>query len=56
MCGGKSRLDAVYLAMNGAMNFAGMFDAEGDWISAVRDAVGPEMLISASFDLHGNVS
>lgn len=48
--------DAVYLAMHGAMKVEGMFDAEGDWISAVRDAVGPEMLIAASYDLHGNVS
>lgn len=48
--------DAVYLAMHGAMKVDGMFDAEGDWISAVRAAVGPEMLIAASYDLHGNVS
>lgn len=48
--------DAVYLAMHGAMKVEGMFDAEGDWISAVRAAVGPEMLIAASYDLHGNVS
>jgi microcystin degradation protein MlrC len=48
--------DAVYLAMHGAMKVEGMFDAEGDWISAVREAVGPQMLIAASYDLHGNVS
>lgn len=48
--------DAVYLAMHGAMHVEGMFDAEGDWISAVREAVGPDMLIAASYDLHGNVS
>ena len=48
--------DAVYLAMHGAMNVDGMFDAEGDWISAVRAAVGPDMLIAVSYDLHGNVS
>ncbi len=48
--------DAVYLAMHGAMHVDGMFDAEGDWISAVRAAVGPDMLISVSYDLHGNVS
>ncbi len=49
-------LDGVYLAMHGAMNVAGMFDAEGDWIAAVRDIVGPDMLIATSYDLHGNVS
>ncbi|KJZ18478.1 M81 family metallopeptidase [Loktanella sp. S4079] len=48
--------DAVYLAMHGAMHVDGMFDAEGDWIAAVRAAVGPDMLIAASYDLHGNVS
>ena len=49
-------LDGVYLAMHGAMHVEGMFDAEGDFISAVRDVVGPDVLISASYDLHGNIS
>ena len=48
--------DAVYLAMHGAMHVDGMFDAEGDWISAVRESVGPDMLIAVSYDLHGNLS
>jgi microcystin degradation protein MlrC len=48
--------DAVYLAMHGAMFVDGMQDAEGDWISAVRNAVGPDTLIACSYDLHGNVS
>ena len=49
-------LDGVYLAMHGAMFVEGMFDAEGDFISAVRDVVGPDVLIGASYDLHGNIS
>lgn len=49
-------LDGVYLAMHGAMFVEGMFDAEGDFISAVREVVGPDVLIAASYDLHGNVS
>jgi microcystin degradation protein MlrC len=49
-------LDGVYLAMHGAMFVEGLHDAEGDFISAVREAVGPDVLISASYDLHGNVS
>ncbi|MFN8483341.1 MAG: M81 family metallopeptidase [Anaerolineae bacterium] len=49
-------LDGVYLDLHGAMNVQGMDDAEGDWIAAVREAVGPGVLISASFDLHGNIS
>ncbi|RYG97817.1 MAG: M81 family peptidase, partial [Alphaproteobacteria bacterium] len=49
-------LDGVYLPMHGAMFVEGLFDAEGDFISAVRETVGPDVLISASYDLHGNVS
>ncbi|SEN48355.1 Microcystin degradation protein MlrC, contains DUF1485 domain [Loktanella fryxellensis] len=49
-------VDAVYLALHGAMHVDGMWDAEGDWIASVRDMVGPDMLIGCSFDLHGNVS
>lgn len=49
-------LDGVYLAMHGAMFVEGLFDAEGDFIGAVRDVVGPDVLIAASYDLHGNVS
>ena len=49
-------LDGVYLDMHGAMNVLGMDDAEGDWYSAIRALVGTDCLISASYDLHGNVS
>jgi microcystin degradation protein MlrC len=49
-------LDGLYLAMHGAMFVEGMLDAEGDWISAVRAVVGDRCLISASYDLHGNIS
>jgi len=49
-------LDGVYMAMHGAMFVQGLHDAEGDLIAAVREVVGPDVLISASYDLHGNVS
>lgn len=49
-------LDGIYLAMHGAMFVEAMFDAEGDFIAAVRDVVGPDVVIAASYDLHGNVS
>ncbi len=49
-------LDGVYLALHGAMFVEGMLDAEGDLIAAVREVVGPDVLIGASYDLHGNVS
>ncbi|MGF9565138.1 M81 family metallopeptidase [Neorhizobium sp. JUb45] len=49
-------LDGLYLAMHGAMYVEGMEDAEGDWISSARELVGPDCTLSASYDLHGNVS
>lgn len=49
-------LDGLYLAMHGAMFVESLYDAEGDWISAARQVVGEDCLISASYDLHGNVS
>ena len=49
-------LDGVYLDMHGAMNVTGMDDAEGDFFAAIRATVGPDCLLSASYDLHGNVS
>ena len=48
--------DGVYLDMHGAMAVEGIDDAEADFISAVRSLVGPDPLISASYDLHGNLS
>ncbi|TXI08531.1 MAG: M81 family peptidase, partial [Rhizobium sp.] len=49
-------LDGLYLAMHGAMYVEGMEDAEGDWISAARAVVGDDCMVSASYDLHGNVT
>lgn len=49
-------VDGLYLAMHGAMNVSGMDDAEGDWITAAREVVGPDCVMIASYDLHGNVS
>ena len=42
--------------MHGAMNVSGMDDAEGDWIGAAREVVGPDCLVVASYDLHGNLT
>jgi microcystin degradation protein MlrC len=49
-------LDGLFLPMHGAMFVDGMLDAEGDWMEATRKVVGPNCLMSASYDLHGNVS
>ncbi len=48
--------DGIYLDMHGAANVHGRDDVEGDMIAAIRAVVGPGCLISASYDLHGNVS
>jgi microcystin degradation protein MlrC len=48
--------DGVFLHMHGAANVVDMDDAEGDFIAVVREVVGPDCPISASYDLHGNVS
>lgn len=48
--------DGVYLDMHGAMNVFGREDAEGDWMQSIREVVGPDCLMAASYDLHGNVS
>jgi len=48
--------DGVYLDMHGALYVRGMADAEGDWLAGVREVVGPNCLVAASYDLHGNVS
>jgi len=53
---GAGPVDGVYLAMHGAMFVEGMQDAEGDWVAATRQVVGDDCLISASYDLHGNLS
>ncbi len=50
------KLDGLYLALHGAAYVEGMEDAEGDWVTAAREAVGPDVPITASYDLHGNLS
>lgn len=49
-------LDGVFLPMHGAMFVDGMEDAEGDWYADLRKLVGRKCLLSASYDLHGNIS
>ena len=49
-------LDGLFLDIHGAMTVVGMTDAEGDLASAIRAVVGPDCLISAAMDPHGNMS
>jgi len=49
-------LDGYFFDIHGAMSVLGLDDAEGDLITAIREAVGPACVISTGMDLHGNVS
>lgn len=49
-------LDAVYLALHGAMTTTAREDVEADLLGRVRDLVGSTVPIVVSFDLHAAVS
>lgn len=49
-------VDGFCLDLHGAMLVAGMEDAEADLAAAVRQVIGPNALIAASMDLHGNIT
>ena len=48
--------DGLWFDIHGAMSVVGIEDAEGDLIKRIREAIGDDVLISTSMDLHGNVS
>ncbi len=50
------RLDGVCLSLHGAMEVEGIGDGESDLVGAIRNVVGDDVLISASLDLHGNIT
>ena len=47
-------LDGVYLALHGAMAVRGVPRPEAELARRVRAVVGPGVILSATFDLHGN--
>ena len=49
-------VDGVYLDLHGAGVADGHEDLEGDLAWRVRELVGPDIPVTASFDLHGNIS
>jgi len=49
-------LDGVLLRLHGAMEVEGIGDGETDLLMGVRDAVGPDALVSGRLDLHANLS
>ena len=49
-------IDGVMLGLHGAMVTESLDDAEGEILSRVRELVGPEMPIAATFDLHTHMT
>ncbi|MGP9537215.1 M81 family metallopeptidase [Brachybacterium sp. AOP43-C2-M15] len=49
-------LDGFFFDIHGAMSVVGLEDAEGDLITAIRAAIGPDTVVGTAMDLHGNVS
>lgn len=52
-CGG---IDGFIIEFHGAMVTESRFDAEGDFLEAVREVIGNEVPIVATLDLHANVT
>lgn len=49
-------IDAVYLDLHGAMVTESFEDGEGELLARVRTAIGPDIPLIASLDLHANVT
>lgn len=49
-------VDGIFLDMHGALHVEGYPDAQLDFIREIREIVGKDVLVAASFDLHGNIS
>lgn len=50
------RIDAFYFDIHGAMAVEGLPDAEADLLAALRERLGPDLPITCSSDLHGNIT
>lgn len=52
-----AHLDGLWFDIHGAMVVSGPYvDAEAQLLGRIREVVGPRCVVSASMDLHGNVS
>jgi microcystin degradation protein MlrC len=49
-------LDGLWYDIHGAMTVEGIDDAEALLLARIRDTIGPDVIVSTSMDLHGNVS
>ncbi|KAF2161098.1 hypothetical protein M409DRAFT_69960 [Zasmidium cellare ATCC 36951] len=52
----SSKLDGLWYDIHGAMFVDGLEDAEAELLRRIRAVIGPDVVVSASMDLHGNVS
>ncbi|KAI1094238.1 Microcystin LR degradation protein MlrC [Rostrohypoxylon terebratum] len=52
----STKVDGFWFDIHGAMCVEGLDDAEYELLRRIREAIGPDVLVSASMDLHGNVS
>ncbi|WP_393072993.1 M81 family metallopeptidase [Streptomyces sp. LN704] len=50
------RLDGLWYDIHGAMTVEGIDDAEAVLLERIRATLGPDVIVSTSMDLHGNVS
>ncbi|GGK13895.1 microcystin degradation protein MlrC [Streptomyces camponoticapitis] len=50
------RPDGLWYDIHGAMTVEGVDDAEAVLLERIRATVGPDVIVSTSMDLHGNVS
>jgi microcystin degradation protein MlrC len=51
-----AKIDAILLALHGAMVVSGVEDAQGDLVELLRKRYGPAIPIVATFDFHANMS
>ena len=49
-------LDGLWFDIHGAMCVEGLDDVEAELLRRIRAVIGPKVIVSASMDLHGNVS
>ncbi|KPI01157.1 Microcystin LR degradation protein MlrC [Actinobacteria bacterium OK074] len=54
--GAIGHIDGLWYDIHGAMTVEGVDDAEAGLLARIREVVGPDVVISTSMDLHGNVS
>lgn len=51
-----ARLDGIYLSLHGTMGVEGISDPEGDLLRSIREAVGADIPIGITLDIHANAT